>query len=141
MGIRTKTRLDLIRFQSRSQICSSEVADSRSNGGLAFSDGSLFAKFGASAQLARLFVILVLAKFFLQTAAFQKFLEASQGRANRLAIVYFHPNRHKVPRSTCPEIILEDSAQDISTEQLSYRQLFYLSAREVEKSRETFTRG
>src|SRR5215470_5467195 len=61
---------------------------------LPFEDGAVPAQLGPPAGLARLLVILALAQLLLQAAPLQQFLETAQGRADRLALVDPHPQRH-----------------------------------------------
>ena len=58
--------------------------------GLGFADGALLAQFRAAAKLTGFLVVFALAKFLGQPAAFQQFLEAPQGRANRFSIMDTH---------------------------------------------------
>ena len=63
---------------------------------LGLTDGGELAELGAAAKFTRLFVVLALSQFFLQTAALEQFLEATHGGRNRLSIVNSHPQRHKL---------------------------------------------
>src|SRR5579862_8455063 len=56
-----------------------------------FANGALFAQLGATAGFARLLVILAFPQLFLNATAFEQFLEAAQGQANRLSFVNTHP--------------------------------------------------
>jgi hypothetical protein len=57
-------------------------------------DRPLLSQLSSSAKLTGLLVVLVLAKFLLQAASFQKLLESTKRRANGFAVVHTHPNGH-----------------------------------------------
>jgi len=61
----------------------------RLHSGLA--DGALLSQFGSTANFTRLFVVLSLAEFLLQSAAFQKFFESPKGRSDGFSVVHTHP--------------------------------------------------
>src|SRR5215510_5693207 len=61
---------------------------------LSLADGTLPAQRGPSPDLARLLVILALAQLPLEAAPLKQFLEAAQGRADRLPLVDPHPQWH-----------------------------------------------
>ena len=61
-------------------------------GGLADSDE--LAKLRSPADFARLFVVLALTEFFLQTTAFEEFLESAESRADGFSIMDTHSQRH-----------------------------------------------
>src|SRR5262245_49471175 len=54
-------------------------------------DGALLAQLGATSGLARLFVILALAEFLLNSATLEQLLETAQGQGDRLSVVNAHP--------------------------------------------------
>src|SRR5438874_1258014 len=61
---------------------------------LGLPDGALLAQFRPAPCLARLLVVFPLAKFFLDSAAFEQLLEPAQGQSDRFSIMHTHPQRH-----------------------------------------------
>jgi hypothetical protein len=58
---------------------------------LGLADGALLAELGSAADLARLLIVLPLAKFLLQTTAFQELFESSKCCTDGFPVVDAHP--------------------------------------------------